>query len=414
MTGALEDDRKANVIQAIKDGKLNEDIVRMVEMFTMKYNFKNSKFVDGVVNPGPKSGKSLVSKLDRRYNIEDDHDFKLTDTWDIIRCSIIVDNYAQVVPLVKELQKAIPNLNGNISENNTGYKGIHLSFTINGYRAEMQIATRDAWYVKQAGEEVYSKWRDFNLAEELSNFYNMKDDEQREEKRKNIINDLELQKKQVNEFKKIFNSVYSKDDFNTYKDAVNAVLSIKSNHSNEKLPEEVVEKYGVKCDGTKSREELLEICNQFSNSAKQSQEKLIKYATNALNIAKTINKNNDLNKLLTREEKLFLLTKNTYSKVLMFQMTEKYGDEFSSLEHISMINNIANANALNLINFCKERNIEPKSQEELLEVMNEVNGCKAKNIKEMVIANSNRLEERVKKIIEQKKGVKKMTSSMIA
>ena len=180
-------EREHKVNEAINYGLISKNVVEMVDKFSIKNNLNKSTFYDGIIDPGVQSIDSLLSKMYRKTHLELNKDFSLTDVKDVIRCSVIVDNYNQVIPLIRELRKNIPSLKGDVSENETGYIGIHLSLIINGFNAEMQISTREAWYAKQAGEEIYERWRNFSLSKEVSELWTIADKEKREEKTKHIF-----------------------------------------------------------------------------------------------------------------------------------------------------------------------------------------------------------------------------------
>ena len=172
-------DTKKNLEEAIKDGSINKHMVNIVDNFSNRNQLSKSNYVEGVVDPGLKTIDSLMSKIYRKTQIELNRDISISDIKDIIRCSIIVDNYSQVIPLIRELRNTIPSLKGDVCENQTGYIGIHLSLVIDGVNAEMQISTRESWYAKQAGEEIYERWRLFSLPNEIDKINKMSDSERK-------------------------------------------------------------------------------------------------------------------------------------------------------------------------------------------------------------------------------------------
>lgn len=411
MIEKTEAERLEKINLARSKGLLSEEVFNMVEEFTSEYGFAKSSFIDGVANPGTKSAKSLVSKLDRAMNLENNHEFTLAQTWDIVRCSIIVDNYEQVVPLIKEMQKSIPGLKGDVSENNTGYKGVHLSFTIDGFRTEMQVSTRDAWFVKQAGEEVYSKWRDFNLENEINKMMDAETAEEQEKLREQLVKNLQLKEEQNRACIEMFERLHQTTDFDKWKDSINATLAINSNYESEELPQEVIDEFNVKKDGSLSDEELYNKCDKFSNLAKPAQEKLINIATNALNVAKNMNHTNS-NELLSYEEKTFVLLKREYAKILCNQSKEKYGENFIIQEHLRTINAISNERSLSTIEYCREKGIKINSYEVLKDVLKKVNN--SQNINGLEIKGSDKLDKRIEISINQKSKVKEMSSKRAA
>lgn len=413
MIEKTEEERISKVNEARRKGLLSEDVFNMVEDFTSEFGFARSSFIDGVANPGTKSAKSLVSKLDRKMKQENDPSFTLAQTWDIVRCSIIVDNYEQVVPLIKELQKSIPGLKGDVSENDTGYRGVHLSFTIDGFRTEMQISTRDAWYVKQAGEEVYARWRDFNLESELEKLYEIDDPIEREKQRIKIIEDLELKQEHNRACREMFERLHENTDFEKWKNAINAALVMNSNYPSEELPKEVIERFNVRKDGSLSDDELYNKCDEFSNLAKPSQEKLISIATKALGIAKNMGNTNP-NDLLTYEEKTFILLKQEYAKILVAQSKEKYGNQFAVEDHVRTINAICNERSLATIEYCREKGIKISSYKTLEAVLRNVNQSNTSSILETHVIGMEKLDKRIAMGIKDKDRIKEITGKRAA
>ena len=407
MIEKTEEARVANIRAGIESGRINPNIVRMVEGFTRSHGFAGSSYIDGVANPGTKSAKSLVSKLNRKVEKEDDFSFTLVDVKDIVRCSIIVDDYAQVVALIKEMQKSIPGLKGDVSENDTGYRGIHLEFEIDGYKTEMQIATREAWFVKQAGEEVYAKWRDFSLSAELKKLETLSGpeyDKAVEELRQKI----EEKNRDVEDCKIMFSELFKNTDFDKYRDQINAVLAIKARYEGQTLSPEMIRRFSVKQDGTLSEEELRSVCQEYSELAQPAQDKLISIANRALAVAKQIGATQTP---LTREEKEYVLLAQEYKKILIKQMKEKYGDKFIPLNYISRLNKIANERALSPIEYCRGHQIVINSYEVLDEVMCKVNGCERVARDEIAIKGTDKLIGKIDGDLELEAASKKTTGN---
>ena len=205
MIDAKKNEREQNLNKAISYGLINKSIVEMVDKFSEKNKLNKSFFIDGIIDPGVKSINSVLSKLYRKAHLELNDEFSLRDIKDIIRCSIIVDNYNQVIPLIRELRKNIPSLKGDVCENEMGYVGIHLSLIINGFNGEIQISTREAWYAKQAGEEIYERWRNFSLAKEVSNIVAINNNDEKKEKIKQLVSQYNLRSVQKAYCKNLIN-----------------------------------------------------------------------------------------------------------------------------------------------------------------------------------------------------------------
>ncbi|MBR2056998.1 MAG: hypothetical protein IJ978_04995, partial [Clostridia bacterium] len=300
-----------------------------------------------------------------------------------------------------------------VSENDTGYKGVHLSFTIDGFRTEMQVSTREAWFVKQAGEEVYAKWRDFNLDAEINKILEAETSQEAETLREQLVDTLELKQVHNQACREIFEKLHQSSDFAKWKNAINAILAINDNYQNEQLPQEVIDKFSVKSDDSISREELFEKCREFSDLAKPAQEKLISIATNALETAKNMNHVNP-NELLTYEEKTFILLKQEYMKILISQSNDKYGDRFIVNNHIRTINRMSNERSLATIEYCREKGIRINSYEVLNSVLKSVNNCDVEKITDLTIKGVENLHKRIEYDIVQNNKTKEISSKKIA
>lgn len=403
MIQKTNNERLIYINQALSSGKLNPDVFTMVEDFTNKYGFKKSEFINVIVDPGTKSGKSLFSKLDRKANLENDANFTLLDVADIVRCSIIVESYEQVVPLIKELQKRIPGLKGDISENSTGYKGVHLVFFVNGFKAEMQIATGNVWFAKQAGEEVYSRWRDYNQTEKIEQIKTTKDPKERDLLVDNLFKDLEQMAKENKDCQEMFKKIYEISDFERWKEEINATLVMNNSTKNKPLSRNILNKFNVKINDAISDDELLHLCDEFSNLAKKAQEKLILIATKALIISKNIICKNPKD-LLSNEEKAFLLFKKEYMKLLIELSNQKYGEQFDPQEFISTINKISNERSLASVEYCKKRNFNQISTR----ILRKLQTLDSRTLESIRIAGIEELDKKINASIIRKKQIKEM------
>ena len=292
----------------------------------------------------------------RKTHIELDHNFSLTDIKDVIRCSIIVDNYNQVIPLIRELRKSIPSLKGDICENSTGYIGIHLSLIINGFNGEMQISTKEGWYAKQAGEEIYERWRNFSLSKEVSELVTISDEIKKEEKIKQLFSHYNLKSIQLNYCKNMFSSLHKYTKLDKLKEDINAVLHLNNyNHSEENNNK--LHKYNIKIKDIKNEEELLEDCEDYIKLATDSKNDLIECANKALEIIRNNPEINNTN-LLTKEEKNFVCLKKKYFSLITNEMKRKFNGSFEVSKYISKINKIANNMAFNNLNYLDNNSID--------------------------------------------------------
>lgn len=342
-----ENEKEEKLSNAINYGLINKHVVEMVDKFASKNNLNKSSFVDGVIDPGIKSVDSLISKMYRKTHLDMNHDFSLTDIKDVIRCSIIVDSYSQVIPLIRELRKSIPSLKGDVCENETGYIGIHLSLEINGFNAEMQISTREAWYAKQAGEEIYGRWRNFSLAKEVSNLWLITNKEEREEKTKQLFSQYNLKSIQCSYCKNMFSSLHKYTKLDKIKESINAVLYL-NNYNYTETKNYKLRKYNIKIKDIKTKEELLDSCKDYLSLAEDTKNDLIECANKALQIIRD-SSDNEKSSLLTSEEKIFISLKKKYFSLLNSEMKNKYNGEFQVSKYISKLNKLANNFAFNNI-----------------------------------------------------------------
>ena len=141
---------------------------RLDEAYRYWGKTKRTEPYERIQNPGAKSVDSLVSKIKRNVEQMNVKDFTLAKVTDAARCSILFESYGEIPEFLQKVKQAIPSVQGWISRNNTGYKGIHMCFDIEGVSVEVQVSTYKAWPYKVIAEEFYAKWRDFNQKEEFN------------------------------------------------------------------------------------------------------------------------------------------------------------------------------------------------------------------------------------------------------
>lgn len=355
MVEANENKRKNNLEEALNYGLINKHVVEMVDKFTSKNNLNKSIFVDGIIDPGVKSADSLISKMYRKTHIDLNNEFSLRDIKDIIRCSIIVDNYNQVIPLIRELRKSIPSLKGDICENETGYMGIHLSLIIDGFNAEIQISTREAWYAKQAGEEIYERWRNFSLAKEVSELCTLTKKTEKEKKLQKLFSHYNLKNIQLNYCRSMFSSLHKYTKLDKLKENINAVLYLNTYNHNELGNNNNLTKYNIKIKDVKDKQELLDSCHDYIALANIVKKDLLEYANKALNIVKNTQ---ELDNNLTEEEKKFMTLKKKYFSLITKQMKDNFNGEFEVSKYTSKLNKIANKFAFDNISYLDNSSID--------------------------------------------------------
>ena len=336
-------DTKKNLEEAIKDGSINKHMVNIVDNFSNRNQLSKSNYVEGVVDPGLKTIDSLMSKIYRKTQIELNRDISISDIKDIIRCSIIVDNYSQVIPLIRELRNTIPSLKGDVCENQTGYIGIHLSLVIDGVNAEMQISTRESWYAKQAGEEIYERWRLFSLPNEIDKINKMSDSE-RKVYLKNLFSQFNLRKIQFSYCKNMFASLHKYTKLDKYKEAINAVLYL-NNYTQSSSEKDSLKRYTIKIKDIKSKDEFITDCLNYLSIAEIAKNDLITIANKALKLVKEKEGSYEL----TNDEKLFSELKKNYFSIITLKLKKDFNGAFSVSKYISKLNKITNELAFSTI-----------------------------------------------------------------
>lgn len=331
------------------DNLISKNVIELVDKFTTKNNLNKSKIMDGIIDPGIKSIDSIISKMYRKTHLEENHDFSLRDVNDIIRCSIIVDSYNQVIPLIREFRKKLPSLKGYVCENETGYIGVHLSLIINGFNAEIQISTKEGWYAKQAGEEIYQRWRNFDLSREISEVWIITNKEKKKEKIKQLFSLYNLKSIQLSYCKNMFSSLHKYTKLDKLKESINAVLYL-NNHNYIEVKNEELKKYNIKIKDIKSKKELLDNCSNYLLLANEAKEDLLNYAYEALNIVRNSN-DLDNNYSLTKQEVKFISLKKKYFSMINKEMKNKFKGEFEVNKYISLLTDLSNTFAYNNIDY---------------------------------------------------------------
>lgn len=352
----VDEEKNEREYKLNSESLISKNVVQIVDKFTSKNNLNKSKVMDGIIDPGVKSIDSVVSKMYRKAHIELDTDFSLKDIKDVIRCSIIVDNYNQVIPLIRELRKSIPSLKGDVCENSTGYIGIHLSLIINGFNAEIQISTKEGWYAKQAGEEIYERWRNFSLAKEVSEIATISDDMVKQEKIKQLFSHYNLKAIQLNYCRNMFSSLHKYTKLDKIKEDINAVLYLNNSNQIEEAIEES-HKYNIKIKDMKNHDELMENCKNYLEIANEAKKDLLDCANKALFIIKN-NGDEIKNTYLTQMEKDFVCLKKKYFSLIIEEMKRKFNGQLQIIKYISKVNKISNKLAFNNIDHLNYSSID--------------------------------------------------------
>ncbi|MBR6779294.1 MAG: hypothetical protein IKM43_04055 [Clostridia bacterium] len=316
---------------------------------------KNNPTHEIIQNHNEKSVASIVSKIKRKVDIAGITQYKFVDIKDLARCAVLFHNFAEISQFLHFLSQETTSLRGDISRNDTGYKGIHLNFDIEGVCAEIQLSTFNAWLYKTAAEKFYIKWRDRDVSKELELLIEAKADYDDTLKRyqENPSKDLEilltqklvllkklreeykdknaLYKKELKLERDAFEELYSNCDFTEMEIELEAVLFTlslssdvftKNDTENEKKNKKILSKsIPLNSDLSVDEEKLLLIAEEVSKIASSVQIELMNFVKRCFKSYKTTDKisiNNNFEKifklikevLLEYDEKLHKQIKN--------------------------------------------------------------------------------------------------------
>lgn len=196
-----------------------EDITKLDKAYNYWGKEKKDSY-EQIQNPGAKSVKSIMDKLVRNIENFNNKSYRISDVNDLARCAILLDSYADVKKFLIVLKKQIPAIQGYISRFDTGYKGIHLSFSINGVNTEIQLSTFKAWPYKDIAENMYSKWRNFNPKKEYDQAVKSGDPS----KFKEYEEMLQKNKFELEETRDLFEELYSNTDFDENEAEIESIL----------------------------------------------------------------------------------------------------------------------------------------------------------------------------------------------
>ena len=164
------DGLRKGIIREIDNSKSNKNYKELDEQLYDYYKHfgeepKTIKAKDmgnfQVVDPGTKTPESMLSNIQR-----------LCPTWpvtldvitDLARCSILVDSFSQVPEILINLQpQKNPEFTGRIYRRASGYRAVHINFTADGVKNEIQFHSKKTFHAKLAEENNYKKWRDYNI-----------------------------------------------------------------------------------------------------------------------------------------------------------------------------------------------------------------------------------------------------------
>ena len=88
----------------------------------------------------------------------------------------------------------------------------------------MQVSTKEGWYAKQAGEEIYERWRNFSLAKEISEISTICDNKIKQDKINQLFSHYNLKTIQLSYCRNMFSSLHKYTKLDKIKEDINAVL----------------------------------------------------------------------------------------------------------------------------------------------------------------------------------------------
>lgn len=331
--------------------------------------------------PGPekiqgkaKTPESILDKVIR--NVEQGNkktDFVVGNISDLSRCAVLFDSYSEISEFILKLKQSIPQIDGYISRHHNGYRGIHLNFTLDGVKTEIQLTTHKAWEYAQATEKIYAKWRSVDFAkmqEELRELQNQADKTQDPDLKKSLEQQIVQISKQIlnlqremdndnNKTNEVYRELNSDGEFAKYESKIESTLLMfklmKGQEQSVKVPKEFNEKFIVNNDGTVDRDDaknkIAECCKYTSNV----QDKLISSVSTALQV----------NTLNSEENSAFASDREYLESVLKHYdyVLDKHVDHKLYQNNMVDFSKQKSALAIEVTKFVKEKNlfnVEPK------------------------------------------------------
>ena len=348
-----------------------------------------------IQNNGPKTCESILSKVKRKIEKEGITDYTITQIKDLARCAVLFDSYADIPEFLYQIRTIIPDINGDISRNKTGYKGIHLNCVIDGVGSEIQLGTKNFWTYKIIAEKYYRKWRDFNSNQELKKLFKLKKEYETIKKQlKDSHSDISIEKEFIekrNQYRIARDALISafkqqNVELSMERDAFNEFFADKSFQEQENIiesilisflvtqpKEEVVsseiknsseEKIQMNNDSTVNLEDTRLKCVKANDRASQVQPKLISKVEDALLINKE-----DLREFSDKDGKLVQLISLTlieYDKKLYSLVDKSFVEK-----NIKIIFNHRRDVALEIARYCVSMNYFSLPEKEIIEKFHE-------------------------------------------
>lgn len=334
--------------------------------------------------PGPeqiqgkaKTADSIFDKVVR--NVEQnnkDRDFVVANISDLSRCAVVFENYGEIQSFILKLKQTIPQIDGYISRHPNGYRGIHLNFTLDGIKTEIQLTTHKAWEYAQATEKIYAKWRSVDFAkiqEEIHQLEieraNAQDPELQNSLTKQIskksIEMLELQNKMDfdNDMTRdVYKELNSDGEFDKYVSNIESTLLMfklsKSEEPAVEIPKEFNEKFSLTEDFKVDKEEAIKKIEKCCKYTDNVQTKLISLVQKAIDI-KELDQDNLLDYNRDREFLENILIH--YDKVL-----EKYVDPRMYQDNMLAFSKQKSNLAIEVTRFAKQNNLTSLGAKEVI------------------------------------------------
>lgn len=241
--------------------------------------------------PNAKGAESIESRINRDiewYKNDNKEQPKLDLSHriqDMARASIILNSFSEAPALLSLLKDKIPELIGRMAEPKSGYKAIHLNFTVNGINTEIQIHTKKSWPAKVVSEINYTKWRDKKIidAKEYKILQNKTELSAAEQEQ---INNFEMNAQDDAVSKNMFDTVHSDGDFVNARENIKKILdsynlqkqqnNIDDITNDTELTQLLNQEIPLGTDGKIDHDTVLNLVGTLQQYSKPVQEKLVK------------------------------------------------------------------------------------------------------------------------------------------
>lgn len=121
-----------------------------------------------VINPGSKTTGSIIDNIERSYN--EGRSTNLGKISDLVRCTVIAEDYAQTTDYIKKLSKQVQCVTGSIKRQpRSGYMGVNIHLKSDELPSEIQFGTPEWYRAKKVDDVNYLNTRlYFSLCQKLA------------------------------------------------------------------------------------------------------------------------------------------------------------------------------------------------------------------------------------------------------